>query len=150
MVSALSLICGCTAKQSGRIKTMQWLTGTWEHKTLKGSIYETWKKVNRHELKGKSYMIKNKDTIFFETIRLVQEKGRLFYIPAVKDQNGGVSVRFEGKKTSENHLVFENKLHDFPQVISYKMISTDSLMAEISGLRNGKEDRRYFPMKRVR
>ena len=150
LIYALLLICSCTAKKAGSIKRLQWLTGTWEQTTSKGSIYETWQKVNRNELRGKSYMIKNKDTIVFETIRLVQEQDRLFYIPVVRNQNDGAPVRFEGKTTSENQLVFENRLHDFPQAISYKMINADSLMAEISGLRNGQEDRRYFRMKRIR
>jgi Domain of unknown function (DUF6265) len=95
-------------------------------------------------------MIKNKDTVVFETIKLIQEKNILFYIPVVKDQNQGAPIRFKEKIISETQLVFENKMHDFPQLISYSKINGDSLRAEISGLKNGKEDRRYFPMKRIR
>ena len=150
MVAVLLTLCTCTVKNPSNIKKTEWLIGTWEHKTSKGSIYETWRKAAGNELVGKSYVIKNKDTILFENIRLVYEQGELVYIPAVKDQNEGTPIRFEGKKISETHLMFENKTHDFPQVISYKKISEDSLKAEISGLRNGKEEQRYFPMRRIR
>ncbi|SDQ98963.1 hypothetical protein SAMN05421664_3007 [Chryseobacterium soldanellicola] len=150
LVAALLMICSCTVKNAAHIRKMEWLVGTWEHTTSKGSVYETWQKAERNELRGRSYMIKNEDTIVFEIIRLVQHKGNLFYVPVVKDQNGGAPICFEGKKISETQLVFENKMHDFPQVISYKKISEDSLKAEISGLRNGKEERRHFPMRRIK
>ncbi|MCD9855489.1 DUF6265 family protein [Epilithonimonas sp. JDS] len=150
IVAALLMLCSCTIKNTYSIKNAEWLVGTWEHKTSKGSIYETWKKINRNELSGYSYMIKNKDTIIFETIRLVNEHGKIFYIPAVNDQNSGAPVRFSEKKISGPALTFENKMHDFPQVISYIRIGNDSLKAEISGLRNGKDEHRYFPMSRLK
>jgi hypothetical protein len=150
LVSAFLMLCSCTVKNADHIRKMEWLVGTWEQKTSKGSVYETWKKAERNELRGSSYMIKNEDTIVFETIRLVQNKGNLFYVPVVKDQNGGAPIRFEGKKISDTQLVFENKMHDFPQVISYTKIGGDSLKAEISGLRNGKDERRSFPMRRIK
>lgn len=138
-----------TIKQINDITKAEWLTGTWENKTARGSIYETWNKTSETELAGKSYIIKEKDTVVFENIRLVQEKDGLFYIPAVKNQNDGLPVRFANKTISETQLVFENPQHDFPQVISYTKITPDSLVAEISGTKNGRERRQLFPMKRV-
>ena len=88
-VIGLLLICAWTIKQTDDIKKTQWLIGTWENKTLKGTIYETWKKISDNELSGMSYIVKDKDTIVFETIRLVQEQEVLFYIPTVKNQNDG-------------------------------------------------------------
>jgi hypothetical protein len=139
-----------TLKQENEIKKAEWLTGTWENKTLRGSIYETWTKVSEVELSGKSYMIKEKDTILFETVQLLQERDSLFYHPRVKNQNHDLPVRFAGKIVSGNELVFENLNHDFPQFISYTKISADSLVAEISGIKNGKERKQTFPMKRIR
>ncbi|OCK52965.1 hypothetical protein BA768_10020 [Chryseobacterium sp. CBo1] len=150
LVGAFIMLCSCTSKNLHSIERVEWLIGTWEHRTSQGSIYEVWKKVDGKELKGKSYMIKNNDTIVFETLRLVQENGILSYIPIVKDQNGGTPVHFKERAMSENHMVFENTMHDFPQSISYLKISEDSLKAEISGIKNGKQERRYFPMRRIR
>ncbi len=138
-----------TIKQTNDITKAEWLTGTWENKTTRGSIYETWNKISETEFAGKNYIVKEKDTVVFENIRLVQEKDSLFYIPAVKNQNDGLPVRFANKTISETQLVFENPQHDFPQIISYTKITPDSLVAEISGTKNGRERRQLFPMKRV-
>ncbi len=144
------IFCSWTAQQKSETKKAEWLIGTWENKTQRGSIYETWAKISDVELSGKSYILKEKDTIVFETIRLVQEQNNFFYVPKVKNQNDGLPVRFASKIVSETQLVFENLQHDFPQVISYTKINADSLVAEISGTKNGKERKQTFPMKRVK
>lgn len=143
------LIAWIPAQQSG-ISKAEWLLGTWENKTAKGSIYETWRKVNDHEFTGKSYRLKEKDTIVFETVQLIRDQNTLFYIPTVKGQNGNLPVHFIAKTVSESQLVFENRQHDFPQIITYKQDGTDALIAEISGVVNGKERKQTFPMKRIK
>ena len=149
-IVGLIILCALTRKQTYDIKKAEWLIGTWENKSLKGSIYETWSKTNDNELSGKSYILKEKDTIVFESIRLVQEPDSLFYIPIVKNQNKGLPVRFSAKTISETQLIFENPQHDFPQIISYTKINTDSLTAEISGTKNGQNRKQTFPMKQVK
>jgi len=149
-IVGLIILCALTRKQTYDIKKAEWLIGTWENKSLKGSIYETWSKTNDIELSGKSYILKEKDTIVFENIRLVQETDSLFYIPIVKNQNEGLPVRFSAKTISETQLIFENPQHDFPQIISYTKINTDSLTAEISGTKNDQNCKQTFPMKRVK
>lgn len=144
------VLCAWTTKQINDIKKAEWLIGTWENKTPKGSVYETWNKISETEFAGKSYIIKEKDTLVFENIRLAQEQDGLFYIPIVKKQNDGLPVRFATKTISETQLVFENPQHDFPQIISYTKITSDSLVAEISGNKNGQKRRQMFSMKRVK
>ena len=146
---SLTILCAWTTKQTSDIKKAEWLIGTWENKTSKGSIYETWSKSSSNEFNAKSYIVKEKDTIIFETIKLVQEQNELFYIPSVNNQNENLPVRFSAKTISETQLVFENSKHDFPQIISYTKITSDSLVAEISGTKNGKERKQIFPMKLV-
>jgi Domain of unknown function (DUF6265) len=149
VIVGLILFCSWSAKETSEINKCEWLIGTWENKTPKGSVFETWIKSGEKELSGKSYIVKESDTIVFETIRLIQEQEGLFYIPSVKDQNDGAPVRFISKIFSDTQMVFENSAHDFPKVISYTKISADSLVAEISGAIKGKERKQTFPMKRV-
>jgi len=149
-VVSLIILNAWTIKSTNDIQKAEWLIGTWENKTQKGSIYETWTKTGNNEFSGKSYSIKDKDTIVFENIRLVQENRKLFYIPTVKNQNDGQPVRFAAKTISENQLVFENPQHDFPQIITYTKINSDSLIAEISGTMKGQKRKQTFPMKRVK
>ena len=152
LIAAASLLffSAWTAKHADSLSKAQWLIGTWENKTTRGSIYESWIKKSDTEFLGKSYMKKANDTLVFENIRLVKEADRLFYIPAVRDQNGGLPVRFGLKTSSETQMVFENKDHDFPQIISYTKINSDSLVAEISGIKNGQPRKQTFPMKRIK
>lgn len=149
-VVGMVIFCSWKFQYKNEIKKAEWLIGTWENKTQRGSIYETWAKENEVELSGKSYILKEKDTIVFETIQLLQEQNSLFYIPKVKNQNGDLPVRFSSKIVSDKELVFENPQHDFPQIISYIQINADSLVAQISGTKNGKDRKQTFPMKRVK
>jgi|GEM_PF-3228321 len=55
--------------------------------------------------------------------------------------------KMEVKSMSETQLVFENLKHDFPQIISYTKVTSDSLVAEISGTKNGQKQ--IFPMKQM-
>lgn len=148
-ITGWMVCCSWILQSNNRIQQAAWLIGTWENKTSRGSMYETWTRLNDLEFSGKSYALKAKDTVVFETIRLVQEQDGLFYIPTVKNQNDGLPVRFALKTISDTTLVFENQQHDFPQTISYTRIGADSLVAAIAGMKNGQERRQRFPMKRV-
>ncbi|MGB6037922.1 MAG: DUF6265 family protein [Cryomorphaceae bacterium] len=146
----ITLLLGFSPPNGSELKKADWLLGTWENPTTRGSVYEHWVKLNAREFEGKSYMLSETDTVVFETIRLVEEDGHLVYIPTVRDQNDSLPVRFRSTVVAEGKLVFENKAHDFPQVISYRQINPDSLVAEISGTKSGTEQRRFFPMRRVK
>ncbi|WP_084374398.1 DUF6265 family protein [Reichenbachiella faecimaris] len=146
----LAMLWNCTAQPTGEITQAKWLIGTWENKTSRGSIYEDWREQSNSEWVGMSFILQEKDTVVFETIRLIQEEKGLFYIPIVKDQNNSLPVRFGLKSISESQVLFENLQHDFPQFISYTQIHADSLVAEISGFKNGKEQKQIFPMSRMK
>lgn len=150
MVICVIIFYGWTTQQAKEIKKAAWLIGAWKNKTPRGTIYETWTRTSDDEFSGKSYVMKDTDTIVFETIRLVQEQHGLFYIPTVKNRNDALPVRFALQVISDTALVFKNAQHDFPQIISYTKISADSLVAEISGTKNGQERKQAFPMVRVK
>lgn len=145
---SLIIFSSWAPKKTDTLKKAEWLIGTWKNET--GSVYETWTRKSANELSGKSYMIKEKDTIVFEQIQLIQQSGGLFYIPTVNNQNNGLPVYFQAKKISDSALVFENREHDFPQIIVYSRISADALVAEISGTKNGRNHKQTFPMSRVK
>ncbi len=149
-IIGLTFLFSWTSKQASTINKARWLIGTWENKTSRGTIYETWNKTSDKAFTGKSYFLKEKDTVIIENIQLVQEGEVLFYVPTVKNQNGGLPVRFTAKSISDTQMVFENLQHDFPQIISYTKISADSLVAEISGKKNGRERKQSFAMKRIK
>lgn len=149
-VVGFAALCAWTTKQSNDISKAEWLLGTWENQTTRGTIFETWKKVSDTRYEAKSYVIREKDTMIFETITLKAVGNDIHYIPTVKNQNDGLPVIFKATTYTETEMIFENPEHDFPQMISYNHISSDSLVAKISGTRNGQERSLNFPMKKIK
>lgn len=136
-------------KPTNALETANWLIGKWGNSENGMDITEIWTKENDSVYTGISYAIRDKkDTVSLERIRLEKQKDKLVYIPVVKDQNAGEVVKFTLTSSEEQELVFENPEHDFPQKVSYKLITKDSLLAEISGIYKGKEQSEKFPMHR--
>ena len=130
------------------IKKASWIIGTWGNISKEGVLTETWIQLNDSVLKGTSFVQEGKDTLFTEHIEIVQKGSELFYNPRISNQNQGEMVSFKLTSSTDKQLIFENPTHDFPQKISYNSISNDSLKAEISGKKNGKEEKESYPMKK--
>jgi len=148
--SSLNTQTQSNATEQAALKKAAWLIGTWESKSSRGSLYETWSIVSDLEYLGKIYMIKDMDTVIFETVQLIQQQNNLYYIPSVKDQNNGQAVSFKSTFVSETKIIFENPEHDFPQMISYTMTPPDSLLAQISGMKEGQKQVQDFPMRKIK
>lgn len=148
IVSILLFCCfSCQQKATNyaALEKANWFLGKWENKTTEGTFSEEWKTENDSVLVGASYFINEKDTLFAETVRLEQQKNDLFYIVSVPNQNEEKPVAFKLTSSTTDFLVFENPEHDFPKKITYKLVTKDSLFAEISG--DGKSQ--GFPFRKV-
>lgn len=129
-----------------KIKKMDWLVGNWEQKLPEGTLIEIWKKENDSTFSGKSFFVKEEDTIHSEKIILSQKNDDLLYIPTVKGQNNDEPVTFTLSSEAGNIFTFENPAHDYPQKISYKKVSDTSLIATVSGKQQGKQSQESFSM----
>jgi len=158
VIALLIVILSCNNKVSQKtvapqkqpINRAAWLIGAWENKTTRGTLYESWQRENDSTFAGKSYFLKEKDTVVLETVFIEQRNANLFYIPTVKGQNNEQPVTFALTSSSDTLLVFENAAHDFPQKITYTRMSSDSLLAEISGIVKGQSKSQRFPMRKSR
>ena len=135
-------------KTFAQIEKANWLIGEWGSTSKEGVLSETWKKLNDSTLACQTYFTVGKDTVFAESVVLEQKGDSLFYVPTIKNQNGGKPVSFALTASSDQQMVFENPKHDFPQKIIYNKVTPDSLVAEISGMKNGKENKESYPMKK--
>ena len=131
------------------IENVGWLLGEWQNTSSEGKLTETWEKLNDSTYAGKSFFVIGKDTVSSEKIRLEQHGKTLLYIPTVKDQNNEQPISFVQTSSSTNQMIFENPKHDFPQRISYTLTYKTALVAEISGVVNGKKKSQSFPMQKV-
>jgi hypothetical protein len=125
-----------------------WFLGSWQNKTSDGDFTEIWRQKNDSVYLGVSYVIVEKDTVFYELISLEQKNKKWNYCVSVKNQNNEQRVSFELTSMTSNQLVFENSKHDFPSKITYTKITQDSMVAKISGIIKSEEQTENFPMKR--
>jgi hypothetical protein len=112
-----------------------WLEGKWERISERSESFEIWEKISDSLFTGTNYSLRNNDTVSYESIRLEILTDGIFYIPTVKGQNEDKPVYFK-LISYEVEAIFENKEHDFPQIIIYKQ-EGDSLKARIEGEING-------------
>jgi hypothetical protein len=161
LVAAASIIISCNSSIKPNstdtnnnsfyaLEKASWLIGKWQNNSTAGYASETWDKKNDSTYFGQSFFVIGKDTVSSETISLEQNGNQLFYIPTVKDQNDGNPVKFLLTSSKNSQLIFENPTHDFPQKISYTLLSNDTLLAEISGTMDGKPNSQKFPMTRIK
>jgi len=105
------------------------LEGLWSDS--KTGSHEEWIMVGDNHLKGKGFEVKGTDTIVFEILEIKKINGTLTYLADVEQAMGQGIVDFPLVSQSANGLVFINKEHDFPQVLSYEKISDDSLKVTV-------------------
>jgi len=133
-------------KQFSELEKANWFLGRWENNSDEGNLSESWKKLNDSTFFGESYFVIKSDTVFAEHVSLEQRNGKLSYVVTVPNQNDEKPVAFELTSAEGNSLVFENPKHDYPNKIIYNHVGTDSLVAEIRGLKKGKEKNEFFRM----
>ena len=149
LFSLLLFSCTTTSKNE-KIKASEWLIGQWKNTSEEGILTENWIKSNDSTLTAESFFIKGKDTLHFETIRLVEKKGELVYETIIKGQNNDKPILFPLISETENELVFENLQNDYPQKIKYQHHSKSVITIAISGTQAKKVVSEQFKMAKVK
>ncbi len=116
---------------------LDWLIGNWRDSTTwsfkKAQIIEKWTKSNG-VFSGTGIHVKNlTDTTIAERIDIDCTGEPIFFSVDVTGQNNGETIHFELSNYSTDSVRFENMAHDFPQVISYRLITSDSIHATAAG-----------------
>jgi len=141
----LALLTMFTNANAQSINSLSWLSGVWVQQSPKFTIYETWEFSSDYQsLLGKGITLVNNDIVSEEEISITIVKGKLTYNVTVKNQNNGETIPFAATEQTQNHIVFENLNHDFPQKISYNKVSDQQLEVVISAIKNNKEEKIQF------
>lgn len=137
-----------TNAQTHSLKKFDFLLGSWELNTIDGKITEHWKSGAKTYL-GASYKHTNKgDSALSETVIIQQLHGSWFYSVTGYKKNNMGTTHFRLISSKKNTLVFEDREHDFPQQIGYKLKEKDKLFAWIAGKNKGKEMKIDFEYQR--
>lgn len=146
LIFSLTLLYSCNNKDI--FKEIKWLNGNWESEADSSQFIENWQYINDSLYKGEAFVIAAGETVFSEKITIEKKGGDIFYNANVSDQNNGEQVSFRLISQNNGALIFEKKDHDFPSKIYYTLITADSLLVKIEGIRKGMPHAEYFPFRR--
>ena len=115
-----------------KIKTIDWLLGTWVSKSEKRNVTERWIRVNETLITGASVFstnVGNRKTTE-ESLLLAEMSGDVFYL--AKPQQNEFPTPFKLVESSSNHAIFENQRHDFPKQLEYRLAEKNRLNVKVS------------------
>ncbi len=129
--------------QSPLVK-FEWLVGTWKQVGDETTVMETWKSVSPQTYEGRGVTSKQypKLVIMTEVLHIVAMGGDIFYIAKV--EHNEFPVPFKLIEMENGQAIFENKTHDFPQRISYKLTIDGELDVIAEGSIKGETRRLEF------
>lgn len=144
-ISLLSFIISIFLINDGSPKKVfDRLTGDWGFTSPKNELVrESWSKEEK-QMKGIGCRIFRNDTVWFESLRIVEKKKSWYYVVTQKDHIA--PVLFELTSWEEDKLTFENPRHDFPQRISY-VFTGDSMNVFVTDLQG---EGITFPFKKLK
>lgn len=124
------------------------LAGCWASGIDEAGSGEQWMAPSGGSMLGVSRTVKGGRTVFFEFMLLEQrDDGRLQLQARPKGQP---PATFSAIEAGPQQWVFENRAHDFPHRIVYRLAERDVLDARIEGLRpDGAWRVIPFPLRRV-
>lgn len=133
--------------QESPLARLAWLAGCWAAESGEPGSEEHWLPPAGGSMLGVSRTVKTGKTVAYEFLQIrTNAEGQLVYIALPSGQK---EATFVVLSLSEGAVTFENLQHDFPQRISYRLLSEGQLAARIEGRRNGALRGIDFPMKRV-
>ena len=127
------------------IDDVGWLAGCWAHVAGERRMDEQWMAPAGGTMFGMSRTVSKGRTVASEFLELRQEGSDVFYIAR---PSGQAETRFRLTEAAPGRAVFENRAHDFPQVIRYTRNADGSLLAQIEGPRGGQTRTIDFLMQR--
>ncbi len=129
------------------VADLQWLAGCWSQDGREAGSVEQWTAPAGGTMLGMSRTVSGGETVAFEYLRIVEEEGGL--VALIASPSGQETARFRMVSMCEYDVFFENKEHDFPQRIIYRLVASGKLLGRIEGVVDGVERSADFPMTRA-
>ncbi len=95
---------------------------------------------------GMARTVRGDSLVEWEAMRIEARGDTLVFVAQPWGQG---LTEFRSTSVSDDAVVFENPLHDFPQRVIYRHAAGDSLHARIEGVRTGEERGIDFRMSRA-
>lgn len=142
LLSILNFSCENAARDSSDVHAastpeqgnadFDWMIGDWTrvNEEANKATFETWTKKEPSHYIGFSYTMQDRDTVWQETVDLVNANGSWSF--DVKGKGETQSTKFRLITIDDERFVAENQANEFPKVIEYWKKEHD-LHAKISG-----------------
>jgi hypothetical protein len=130
----------------GSIEMLSWLAGCLEMRSDKLVVEEHRMRPRGGSMLGMSRTTSAKGLVEYELTLIRERDGTLEFEAHPSGQP--VAVFRAGKVTGDS-AVFHAPEHDYPQVVGYRRVGADSVIAWIDGMSRGKQRRIDFPYRRV-
>jgi hypothetical protein len=128
---------------------LAWLSGCWKRSTATRTVEEQWMAPRARMMlgMGRTVAAAADSVIEFEQT-MIEEigKGQLKF---TANPSGQKRDSFTSIELTDSMVVFENKEHDYPQRVGYRLAADGHLAAWIDGVSQGKARRVDFPYERV-
>ena len=113
-----------------QVSSLGWMTGCWESQRGKSIVIEQWSRPRAGMMFGYGQTIRADSTTDYEQTRIFERGGKTIYgaHPA-----GQEPAEFVAEGISATSVLFANPAHDFPQRVSYRRLTRDSLAARVEG-----------------
>lgn len=122
------------------------MSGCWERRSPGRLVEETWTSPRGSILLGIARTTRGDELVDIEQMHIFARAGNLVFSAR---PSGQAPAEFTEVELRESLVVFENLTHDFPQRISYRRTTADSLVARIEGTTGGRPRAVTFPYKKV-
>lgn len=116
------------------------LLGEWNDIQADGKtvFHEQWRRTDDAFYAGLGFVMSGTDTVFIENLHIAWDAKGANYSARIPSQNGGEYVDFALTSVSNDSMVFENPVHDFPQRIAYSLQGDSIWNVVVSGVEEGK------------
>ena len=123
----------------------EWMCGHWVMELGGRKVEETWLDALGGTLFAVGRTSRDGRLQEFEFLRIVSRGDSLVFIA---QPNGAPPTDFRLTARTDRSVRFENRAHDFPQIVRYWSVGPDTLSAEVSGAMKGAEKAIQFGYRR--
>ncbi|MGH9907916.1 MAG: DUF6265 family protein [Pyrinomonadaceae bacterium] len=117
------------------LSALSWLAGSWSGVQKGVEMEEMWLPAKGNTMLGLHRDVKDGRTVMFEFLRIEAAANGITYWASPRGQP---ATPFRLAEINQNHAVFENREHDFPQRIIYRLTKDGKLYARVEGTLKGK------------
>jgi hypothetical protein len=143
---ALLLVTSSAAVAQTGANYLPWLLGCWSSTDSEPVETERWI-ASGNSLNGTREVVKNGATVIIERMTIRRDATGTVVFTATP--SGQAEASFYMVKIGADEVVFENREHDFPQRIIYRLLPGFNLLGRIEGVVDGQAKAVDFPMTRA-